>query len=203
MNLRTYISILLLFSSIAVCAQDCLQVLKSNSQSILSITSDFKQTKHSALLKNDEISTGKFYFSRADNKICLHYLQPTESRMVITNSEIFFVANGKTTSLSIEQNPALAQIGILISACLTGDFVAFADKDNMTFQENDDTFTIKINPENRRIKKYIAEMILTFRRADNSLKIMQFTEANGDKSTYEYFNVTTNTSIDKNLFITN
>ncbi len=173
--------------------------IKSVNSSVESITSDFTQRKTLSLMSAQQISSGKFYFQRQGNKICLDYTNPASNRVVITDNEFAIQTSGKTQTTSA-QNPALMQMRSLITCCVTGDFTSLADEAETSYFIDDNLFTIVIAPQNKRLRRYIATMTLRFRQSDCTLFQMTIDEPNGDTSTYEYTNVKNNVAISSDHF---
>lgn len=68
--------------------------LAKEAQTIQSIESDFTQVKYLDILDEKVTSKGKFYYQKS-GKICMEYAQPVNYLIVINDSRLKIVADGK------------------------------------------------------------------------------------------------------------
>lgn len=177
-----------------------LERLKSVNASTQTIESDFTMTKRVAIMSDLQKSFGRFYFKREGAKICLDYTEPKGNKVIISDEDFIIVTGGKASKMNATQNPAIAQMKNMIWACMTGDFMPLGERSETTYYENNEDFTIVILPANRRVKRYMSEIVLQFSKSDMTMSTMKITEANGDYSHYEYTNKRVNIVVDDNKF---
>lgn len=208
--MRQIITLIWLVAAIAAQAQSygtpaanadaTLGALKEASQRTSTIQSLFTLEKHTALMQGAQRSNGSFYFVSQGNKLCLDFEQPQGNRIIITDNEFIITAGGRTSKTDMQKHPATAQMRSLITASVTGDFRAFSQRSEIQYFEQGNTFTIVIKPTDRRVRRFMTEIVLQFDTTDNTLSTMQFTDANGDRSKYTYYNKQINQPIDDNIF---
>lgn len=177
-----------------------LSKLKTTSDATQSISSDFTLEKKVSLMANVEKSFGKFYYQRQGCKICLDYTQPKDNKIIINDSKFVLVTAGKASTMDVTRNPALSQMKNMITACMTGDFLPLGERSVTKYFDDEKLFTIVIQPSNKRVKRYMSEIVLRFDKQDNTLKSMRFAEQNGDYSEYTYTNKNINVAINANHF---
>ena len=178
-----------------------LDKIKSASIATQSIESDFSLEKKVAIMTNLEKSYGKFYYNRASGKLCLDYTQPPENKIIISDTKFTLKTNGKISTMELSRNPALSQLKNMITACMTGNFISLGEHSQTKYYDNGEIFTISIKPSNKRVKRYMSEIILRFEKKDNTLLSMRFAEQNGDYSEYTYTNKKINAGIDDRHFL--
>lgn len=178
-----------------------LEKIKTASSSTRSIESDFTLVKKMSLMSDIEKSYGKFYYSKASSQLCLDYTEPADNKILISDTKFTLTTNGKTSSMQLSRNPALSQLKNMITACMTGNFMSLGEHSETSYYDNGSTFTISIKPSNKRVKRYMNEIVLRFDKKDNTLMSMRLAEPNGDYSEYTYTNKKINTVIDNKHFL--
>ena len=181
-------------------ASPFLSQLKCTTSKQNSIMASFKQTKVVRMMNGPQVSHRNFYFVRNGQKICLDYVSPANNRIVISNGQFIITTGSKKNTFNASQNPALAQMSEMITACLTGDFSSLANSMSTTYFETADDFTMVMAPSSNRVKRYVKEIVLSFSKADMTLNTMKLTEGNGDSQMYEYSDKHINASIDNSIF---
>lgn len=177
-----------------------LNKIKEKSISTQTIESDFTLEKRIAMMSNIEKSNGKFYYKRANSKICLDYINPKDNKIIISDTQFTIVTADKASKMDVTRNPALSQMKNMITACMTGNFIILGERSVTKYYDNEEYFTIVIQPSNKRVKRYMSEIALRFNKDDNTLFSMRFTEPNGNYSEYKYTNKKINVTIDEYHF---
>ena len=173
--------------------------LKTAGEKTQSITCNFNQTKHLAVLTKANVSTGKFFFKKEQN-ICLEYTIPTGNLIVMSGGKFKIVADGKTNVVDMRSNPMMRQMGAMLTACMTGDIQLFGSDSNTEYFETSTTYTVVISPNNRRVKKYLKQIVLTFDKQDMTLNSMQMKENDTDFTQYQFSDKKLNSSFGDDKF---
>ncbi len=175
------------------------QRLEAASRSTESITCEFEQTKYLAALVKPAISKGRFYYIKPQN-ICLEYSVPSGNAIVMTDTKFKIVQAGKSLVSDSRSNPMLRQLNTLLAACLTGDIAMFSAESEVAYYESQAHYTVVITPRNKRLSKYLRQIVLRFEKADMTLSTLRMDEAQSDYTLYEFKNKRLNTAIPTEKF---
>ena len=89
--------------------QDFEKRLAKEAQTMQSIESDFTQVKYLDILDEKVASKGKFYYQKS-GKIRMEYAQPVNYLIVINDSRLKIVSDGKKSVMSLTANKMMNQI---------------------------------------------------------------------------------------------
>lgn len=179
---------------------ELLEQLSVTGQSTTSINCRFTLEKSVSLMNETQLCNGNFYYKRDGARICLDYIEPKGNKIIMTQTGFIIETAGNRAVLDLSQNPGLSQIRNVVIACTTGDFSEIAERSQTKYFENDEFYTIVIEPTNKRIRRYMSEITLQFDKTNNSLATMRLTESNGDFSQYSFSNKKFNTAVDDSHF---
>lgn len=163
--------------------------LKSANSALEQIKADFDMTKSVKMLAAEQHGKGRMAYSKAGESLTLDFDEPKGSGIAMKAGVFSVTTAGKTTSVNASKNPAAAQLLNMITACLTGNFDALGNHNEMRSFSTGDLFTIVIEPRNARVRKFMRQIVLRFSNADNSLRMMRLEEGSGDYSEYRYSNI--------------
>jgi hypothetical protein len=90
--------------------------------------------------------------------------------------------------MTSRDNPAMSQLGAMITACMTGNFVVLCERSETLYYTDDKLFTMVIKPLNKRVQRYMSEIVLRFETADRTMSVMRITEKSGDYTEYIFSN---------------
>lgn len=156
-----------------------------------------KQTK---MMAGALTSEGNFYMQREGGKIAIETKFPAPSRIVITDKLFLIDVAGQRTTTAPQSNPAVTQMRSIISSCMSGDFDGLTSHSEAKYFDDNAFFTIVLKPTNKRVQRYMKELVLRFNKSDNTLEIMQMTERNGDSTSYTFTEKQLNVPIDEAVF---
>lgn len=154
-----------------------------------SIETDFRMRKKVSLMKEVQESEGRFSYDAATKTLTLDYREPAGNKMVFTASEMIVTTGGKTNRYTLEQNPGLSQIGMMIKACTTGDLGRLTERAETEYYRDGALLTMLVRPNSGRTRKYMREILLRFDVEAGVLRVMRLTEGNGDWQEYEFLSV--------------
>ena len=129
--------------------------LAKEAQTIQSIESDFTQVKYLDILDEKVTSKGKFYYQKS-GKICMEYAQPVNYLIVINDSRLKIVADGKKSTMSLSANKMMNQMQDMLTACMIGDLSKMSSDYKLEYFENARQYMVKIKPVNKAIQAYIS-----------------------------------------------
>lgn len=166
---------------------------------IHSIESDFTQTKHNALLSNDVVSKGRFYYQTPD-KICMQYTT-LDYKMVSNGQQLQIMSNGKQRIVSLKNGGRASAIHDIIAGCTTGNFDALG-KNYVCVCFTDDThYRIRIEPRNKTVRNYMAYIEITLLKQDARVTSLKIYESGDNFTRYDFTNQRFNQLTDATPFI--
>lgn len=149
--------------------QDFENRLAKEAQTMQSIESDFTQVKYLDILDEKVTSKGKFYYQKS-GKIRMEYAQPVNYLIVINDSRLKIVSDGKKSVMSLTANKMMNQMQDMLTACMIGDFSKMSSDYKLEYFENDSYYIVKIKPVNKAIQATFRKLKYTWIR-----KICRFT----------------------------
>lgn len=196
--MKHYILVIFMMYFVSVTAQNYghevkdaspyLSDIKSACESVAQIECDFIMRKKVAMMRDVNISKGEFLYCREQKKMIMDYTEPKGNKVVVEGDKFVITTNGKSATMSSSDNPAMSQLSAMITACMTGNFIMLSERSLTRYYVDDKYFTMVIKPTNKRVQRYMAEIVLRFLLSDKTMAIMRITERNGDYSEYEYLN---------------
>ncbi|MDR2038096.1 MAG: outer membrane lipoprotein carrier protein LolA [Bacteroidales bacterium] len=174
------------------------QKLSDGTRKQKTIESDFIQYKEMEIMEETLTSSGKFYF-RDDDVVSLKYTSPEPYLIVVNGEKVKIETNGKKNIYNTSSNPMVTTMQSMFSACLSGDFTRSKDYALAVFQD-DSGYLIEIEPQNRKIKKYIQKIEVIFDKNDFSVNQLIVREPSGDFTKHVFFNKKFNTPLSDQLF---
>ena len=95
--------------------QDFEKRLAKEAQTMQSIESDFTQVKYLDILDEKVASKGKFYYQKS-GKIRMEYAQPVNYLIVINDSRLKIVSDGKKSVMSLTANKMMNQMQDMLTS---------------------------------------------------------------------------------------
>ncbi len=163
------------------------------------IVAKFKQTKRVTGIKDLIVSQGDFYYHR-DGKMAMVYSEPKGDKVVMSGENFEITTAGKTIKSSASSNPMMAQISYMMQASMSGDVAKLGKGWKVDIKESTNQYTVIITPTDRRIKRYISSMTMTFCSSTMTLDKLLMEETNGGYTSYIFTNKAINQEIDPEKF---
>ena len=173
--------------------------LKATSDKLTSIECDFVQVKHLDMFDEDVTSKGRFYYLK-NNKISLDYSQPLSYLIVINDSRLKIVADGKKSVMQLNTNKMMNEMQDMITACMVGDLNRMNNSYNLKYQEDNSEYIIGITPRSRQVKEYISAIEIRLSKADMSVDQLRMYENEADYTDYKFSNERFNQLKDESRF---
>lgn len=178
-------------------SDEFLTQLEKVSNETKTITADFIQTKELALLKEPQITKGKFYYKQ-NNKMRLQQTSPYNYIMLVNQDAIKIKDDDKEKKYAMN-NMYMTSIKNMLMSFVSGKFNESKEFSPSYFQ--DDTFYIvKLTPKVKRLKKMFNQINLSFNKNTLRLKHLVFLEKSGDKNTMTFNNAIFNKTLEDKLF---
>ncbi len=168
------------------------EALKSSSQKIQSVESNFKQEKFMRVFSEKVESSGMFFY-RKPNKISLLYNKPVQYDITINGNKLQTVVGGKKTTVNLGSNKMMTQMKGLIEASMIGNLAALKVDFTLDYYHSSLEYFVKIVPVSNAVRGYIKEVGITFDKKTIAVKRLRITEQNGDYTDYIFSNTKYNT----------
>ncbi len=161
-----------------------LKQLSQTASSISTIKADFTMTHTSPMLTTAQHGVGKMSYNKSTDRLALDYSDPAGDQLLVEGGKFSITTAGRTMSAKGNQAEPLLR---MIKACLTGNFETLCEKAELKYYQSSTLFTVTINPQQARFKKYVKQIILRFDN-NNNLNTMCINAGNGDSTEYKYTN---------------
>lgn len=181
---------------------DFLQKLANKNAETETIICDFEQEKHLSMLTHPVKMNGTFYFKK-ENRILMSYDNPKDDKLILNDGKFFIVANGNITRSDAKSNQGMKMLNDMLTACMTGNLEQFsgANRGKLALFENAKNYVAVIEIDDKRIKKYLGKITLTFEKSDLSLSALQMDEAQGNFTNYNFSRKKFNQPVDDIIFV--
>lgn len=196
----------LLFSLLGLCAmaqpsvrEDFLHELNAKSARVQTIESRFVQIRHNSMLAQDVSSEGTFRFKHP-SRLALVYDRPAGDCVVMGAEDFMVRAGGTKKIVKIASNPLYRQLQQVFAACFSGDVTALGGEGEFRCERKEGQYTVRISPDSKRARRYIAEIVLVFSRADMLLDELKIVEVSGNYTSYHFKNRRANVRLDDGVF---
>jgi len=195
-NLYRAISLLLFFTSLSFVYADSREdlfysELSRRSSEVTTIKSSFTQTKHVKLLNTKVVSKGKFQYKKGvDTRF--DYASPKVMSIIMTNSNLRISTPTKTTTYDFAKQQSLAELAVIMEACVSGKLRELPSKYKVTYKLAPDFHVITIINLKRGADNPYTMIELHFSLEDYSLRELILYERSEDTTFYSFNNIVTN-----------
>ncbi|NDV60700.1 outer membrane lipoprotein carrier protein LolA [Bacteroides sp. 519] len=173
--------------------------LAQEAQELKSIESDFTQYKYLDVFDETITSKGQFFYKK-ENKICMSYSKPLDYLIVINNTQLKIVSDGKKSIMNLNTNKMMNQMQDMLTACMVGDLSRLSSDYQLSYFEDNNTFTVKIKPVNKNIQAYIVGIEIQLNKKDMSVNKLRLSETETNYTEYVFQNKKFNTLTDDKIF---
>lgn len=161
-----------------------------------SLMADFKEKVTSKMLKEPQISTGKFYFKK-DNKVRWEHDSGRQT-ILIDGDKVKLYENGKLIN-NVASQKIVQQIQGMMLSMLSGEFLNEKDF-SISYQESATDYKLTLTPKHPRMSKYMQKIELIFSKSSLLMEEMTMVEKSGQKIMYTFSNVKANQTIHDTKF---
>ncbi len=173
--------------------------LAQEAQNLQSIECDFTQVKYLDVLDEKVTSKGKFYYKKS-NKICMEYARPMNYLIVINDTKLKTVSDGKKSIINLSSNKMMGQMQDMLTACMVGDLSKMTSNYQLEYFESDKHYQVKINPVSKAVQTYINHIDILIDKKDMSVYKLCLWETATNYTEYEFYNKKFNTLKDDTKF---
>lgn len=165
--------------------------LAKEAQTLQSIESGFTQVKYLDVFDEKVTSKGKFYY-RKSNKIRMEYFRPMDYLIVINDSKLKIVSDGKKNIMNLSSNRMMNQMQDMLTACMIGDLSKMSSNYQLEYFEDSRYYLVKIKPVSKAVQAYIAGIEIYLDKKDMSVYKLRLNETQTNYTEYEFYNKTFN-----------
>ena len=161
--------------------------MADENKKITSIECDFIQYKHLVIMNEPLVSSGKFYLI-ADDKVRLDYTTPEPYLLELDGQKVHMTTNGKSNVYDMSSYQMVTVMKTMLSSCLTGDFSGAGRDYLMTVSEDKMVYHVELELRDRRIRRYLQKIEISFDKKDLSLNQLIVREPSGDFTRHVFTN---------------
>lgn len=164
------------------------------------VTSEFRQERRLAMLKEPVVSTGRFYYEKPE-KLRWEFLSPDQSGFFV-NGKVAKQWKGKNNppeAFDLQQSPVIRLIVDQLLAWTKADF-AWIEQRYIISVAKEDPIVLKLVPRSSKEKKYIDRILVSFEAETHYTNAVDIVEKSGDSTHIGFSNMIINSSPQKELF---
>ncbi|HEY3278493.1 MAG TPA: outer membrane lipoprotein carrier protein LolA [Syntrophorhabdaceae bacterium] len=168
--------------------------------SFRTISSDFVQEKHSSMLKDPLLSSGRFVYEKPD-RLYWEIVKPSPAGFVVTGVKARRWEGDarKTETFDVRKEPVARAIVEQVFAWSRADFAWLEKRYRITVTEDRPT-ALRLTPLSSQEKKYISHLIITFSRDWSHVSSVDISEKGGDYVRIRFFHTLLDEPLPGNLF---
>lgn len=164
------------------------------------INTDFVQEKSLAFLDEKIISKGKLMYKKSD-KFRLEYTSPFNYLLIMNGGKLLIKSDNNEIKINLESSKMFLEINTLIVNSIQGEIMNMPDM-STSFYENEDSFFVRMKPNQHELKKYIKTIELYLSKQDFTVTEFKVFELSDDYTLIKFVNKKINEEISNALFNT-
>jgi len=164
------------------------------------INTDFVQEKSLAFLDEKIISKGKLMYKKSD-KFRLEYTSPFNYLLIMNGGKLLIKSDNNEIKINLESSKMFLEINTLIVNSIQGEIMNMPDM-STSFYENEDSFFVRMKPNQHELKKYIKTIELYLSKQDFTVTEFKVFELSDDYTLIKFVNKKINEEISDALFNT-
>jgi outer membrane lipoprotein-sorting protein len=167
---------------------------------IETLSSDFTQETHSAMLKDVPVAKGRFFY-RCPDGLRWEVLEPNPRGFVVNGEKAkrWRGQYGHSQSFDLRRESVVQIITDQVFAWARADFNWLEDRYTITVEENIPA-VLKLIPVSSSEKKYVDHIRLIFSPTDTHLSVVEIHQAGGDFTVIRFINTAVNSPLDEHFF---
>lgn len=170
----------------------------AESSKVMSISSDFKQTKELIALTERITSYGKFWFKRS-NLVRIDYEKPFVYRMVMNGEKIFIKDEQKQSTVNVRSNKLFQQVNRIMVDCIQGTILESKDFTSQVFDSRE-RYLLELTPASKALKEFFDKIILVVDKKTYAVDEIKMIESGGDYTLLTFTNKVLNQPIKDEVF---
>lgn len=172
--------------------------LQKATSALQSISSDFAQTKHLAMLTDKINSKGKFYYKRAD-KVRIEYTTPFRYLVVMNGGQMLVKDEQKSTRINTRSSKTMQSVNRVMLDCMRG--TVFSNPDFVVHAfDNGKQYLLQMIPAHEAMRKLFDEIDVFLNRDNYDVERLNLKEPGGDFTEMNFSHSLHNTALNDALF---
>ena len=160
--------------------QEIIQKMAAAAGEIRTVQCDFTQTRHTKLLKKEQVSEGRMSCQLPD-KLRWEYLKPRAKTILLDNSKSLPSRGGMEDSLAR-----------MIMNSVTGKSMTDSTTFLVTAEEKPTEYVAILVPQRKEMKRVFAKLVLHFDIKQSTVTMVELHEKNGDRTVIELHDIRLN-----------
>lgn len=154
------------------------QKVMDNATQVKTLTADFTQYKKVSYVKNELVSSGKFYVKNPD-KLAWFYKNPVPYTMIFKEKKMFLEEKGKKKTIDLSRSKQFEKISQAIQLHMNGS--DYKDTEfSPSYYQTTKHYILKLDPIAKDLKKSMKQLILYFDKTNQLVsEIKLIDNANG------------------------
>jgi outer membrane lipoprotein-sorting protein len=167
---------------------------------VSTISSDFRQEKHSGMLEDALVSEGRFYYQRP-KRLRWEVTEPVQMGFIVNGREAkrWRGDQGRQETFSIDQVPFIKVFADQVFAWITADFEGLRNRYTILIL-HDDPIEMKLTPLSPEERKHFKYIKITFSAAASHVQRVEIRRDTRDFIRVQFFNTALNEPLRKDLF---
>ena len=177
-----------------------LSKIEAANASVMTVEAHFVQTRLLKASGKTMSSEGTFDYIAPD-RLSMKYDSPSTDRLVINGTQLYNNRNGKATLFDTSKNQPMAAMSSTLLYCIQGKVKKVATDNNALtdIEETDSSYVITLCTRTQSARGY-TKIVLTFRKSDCTLTVLELQEAGGISTTYAMSSIRLGASVDPSAF---
>lgn len=172
--------------------------MQTESQNTSSISCNFIQERHLAVMTKPIVSKGKFWFKKPAS-VRWEYHEPYSTLIILSKRKVFIREDKKQQEYDMQSGSAFQNLGKIMFNFILGDITSAENDFNIEYFENKELFFVRLVP--KIIKPNDLQKIeLFFEKKDYSLAQIIMYENADDYTSIKFTDIILNGHIDAGLF---
>jgi outer membrane lipoprotein-sorting protein len=185
-----------------VSIEDVVKNVQQQQKQTRTIEATFRQEKELALLAKPEVSTGTFVFSKPNN-VLWNYESPKRVTMLIANGLLTTYYHDLNKAESVDVKRFEDRIFRYMGA--SGAIEELSRYFNFTFTDNaaNPAYMLDLTPRSRVVARRVQRIKLWIDKQSYLTSKIEYVEADGDTTRYEFTNIKINQPVEQSRFTLN
>lgn len=191
---KLYLIVTLILTSILGYAQtqeEVMQTLTQAAASMQCMNCRFTQQKTMAMLAEPTVAEGLMSYNSPD-KMRWEYTSPYAFALVVDGEKITKITDGNEEILDAKSGRMYQGIVNIIMSSATGQKLFDKSMFNVDIQDVGDFWKADMQPKKHNMKRMFAMLTFYFGKDDNIIKKVEMTEAGGDVTTIQFYDMKIN-----------
>lgn len=174
------------------------QDLMRKSTQIKTLTADFVQYKKVGYVKNELVSSGKFYVKNPD-KLAWFYSSPSAYTMIFKDKKMIIEEKGKKKTMDLGRSKQFEKISQAIQANMNGSTYQGTEFSPSYFQNNKQ-YILKLDPIAKDVRKAMKQLIVSFDKSTYQVSEVTLLDNSNGSTRFVFTNQKINTALADSIF---